>query len=1354
MKLTSSRVVLLLGAALSSPTHGAAQDPAQTLVAFEAEQKQARLRFEHDALIERARALVAAAKGTEVETVAQARLVTISLEAELLRRLRPMSELRQTPLADTLGSLQALPLSGQDCLTLATFASLADRHDAAEAALAMARERDASLKDATDRALAALRHESVPKGGYHRHRGEWMALEVRDRARALDDALDSLAEVAALADVKMPAAVRHDSSNEAAFAALGERGPAALRAAATALQASLNRRYDSVRGWSASYANPRARADLLELDQRARTLAKTMRDRIATYDKPQQGEVDAMRAELTAATVPLDKAREKDRRGFAAVTATDAARQRDEMAAMEEALRRIDVALAARGQPGLEPVAVSPAADAETSRGRILPGRTHSALEDSQWFLLGARTGACGETIARADELLRHADQLTAWERLLVEDLRDDAIATFGREVAATSLDVDERAFLETLNEYRRLLRLRALEPDERLVRSSRKHCEEMVRLGYFGHVSPVAERRTPTLRAKLEGFAGGVGENCLAGAVDGRGAFEGWYHSPGHHRNMVGAGPLLGVGATQDHGMWTMVIGGGDGSWRVAHRDAAPQVRADLAKQVTYLAAELKRPRRDRKSLVLPDDPAVLPELLRAAFPPCYEKNPNERTLAGELLRLAVAQAPLPEQRPLLEVAATTAKERLDLDLTLPVLAEVEKNVAPQPPTSIPGRGDGPSLKAPLKLLSKSERARLARQYGGGPRTERAVEHGLQFLARCQDVDGAWRARSFADVVPGLADARNVDRGNAEWELAMTGLAILCYVTTGSSSQQGEYATQVDRGTRFLMSKLLDYGRFETAASHYMYSHALATQALCEVYAYTADPIVGTYAQLAVDYLVAAQHRPSGGWRYEPNQSGDTSVVGWVVMALNSAHKAHLEVGGFRDALRFLDAVTEKQYYRVGYTGPADNAIFGNRLAAVAVTSRRFLGQDTGDPRMHWPALRMLEDPPRADRADYYYWYYGTLANFQMGGEFWRAWSEALVPALLSLHVEKEGQPIDGSFNRDRHYSGTGGRLFSTAMAILCATAWYRYDRAPKPKLRPFTGDIDRAMEPYLAVLRDPPDDRTQRLTEAKFADEFGPYGVPVLLRALAAEKTAKTQKRLAALVEQVAEPMNEGALLLHIGKVTDADARKAVMRALERCCSLRSRTALVAALADEPDAQVRALVARTLGKIGSPEVVEALQQRLEVERAADAKQQIQNALRRIASQSALDRLVAEAIGKQAGRAAVLSALEILERDQLADRIAELAATQPKLHRRIVELVGKEREQAPLPVLIALLEADAEAVRGSAFGLLAALTQQRFGYEPGQDAGARAEAVKRFWTYWDTEQQRYGGSKDKRGKR
>ena len=79
--------------------------------------------------------------------------------------------------------------------------------------------------------------------------------------------------------------------------------------------------------------------------------------------------------------------------------------------------------------------------------------------------------------------------------------------------------------------------------------------------------------------------------------------------------------------------------------------------------------------------------------------------------------------------------------------------------------------------------------------------------------------------------------------------------------------------------------------------AASQMYSHGLATIALCKDYGLTRDKAVGVPHRRPSISFEDAQNSTTGGWRYHPGEEGDTSVLGWQLTALKSAEQAGLAV-------------------------------------------------------------------------------------------------------------------------------------------------------------------------------------------------------------------------------------------------------------------------------------------------------------------------------------------------------------------------------------------------------------------------------------------------------------------------
>jgi Cysteine-rich secretory protein family len=1328
-------------------------------------------------------------------------LARVRLEAQLLQRVVPLEELPGRKPAEVLALAAALQKNAREELVLARLAFLLKDQKTGEASLGRARDADSGLKRETDIILAAARRQRMPRGGYFRYRGVWLALADRDYARALDDALEALAavETGEIEELATPLKPDPTRPNRASYDRLGKGvGEAVMRQAVKVIAATLGDDYASVRAWLPSYAaRPGLRDRLLVKREAMRVVQREAVALIGRCTKLDQQKVDGYRKRLTAMHAEFQREVSKDFAALRRLSAENAWALHERLRRRENAIESVDRFFAIARLPRLAAGVVQPSPGSTVTTTHLLPGRRTSGLEDTLWLLVKYKCEQNLDVFYRSAEILRHHKRLTPWEHLVIEIMIADAIDSYNSRVTV-SLDGTEREFVRILNSYRRILGRRPFELEERLDVASKKHSQEMVDLGYFGHMSPVPRNRSPSDRARLEGYHGGVGENCLSGSSAARGAFEGWYHSPGHHRGMIGGGPHLGVGRAAGT-MWTMVAGGTDWTWRTLHKDLPPARHRQLTKLVSNYATQLVKARGTPKKkialeierlrrTILANLPGALPHVARVAFAAARERHHASHAAFPSLMKILI-EAEVPTSWRGLQVAAVAATiealrfsdrprtRELAWQLVAPHLlrkfefdayasdirlgedvADIRKhwqdlaqwrfraasNAMPPSPRRMAGRRtDGPSLNAARRMITRRERLRMAKKFGGGTKTEQAVERGLAFLASVQDDDGAWRARSFPLNLPKLSG--RAGNGNAEWEIAMTGFALLSFSSAGYSAKAGAYAETVAKGARFLAGKLVDYGRFETTSSHYMYNHAIGTQALCEVYAYSTDPLIGAAAQLAVDYLVYAQHAGSGGWRYEANQSGDTSVTGWVIMALNSAFKAELDVAGFRGAERFLDHVTQSPYYQVGYTNPYDAATAGSRLTAVAMTGRLFLGAPRNSARLILPAYRMMEDLPAKNRVDFYYWYYATLALFQLGDPFWKKWNAALMPVLLEGQDVKSTKGLRGSWTAKGRWAGYGGRIYQTSLAILMLTTYYRYDRSPKVRLYPFSGDIEKAIAPMFTAIRDESDNKRQRIAMRKVVDSFGASFVGPAVKVIRDKKAdLKYRRRLASLLEEVTE-RRHAPMLIELMALEDNPIVISVLRAFVRSSSRRSVPALLHNLRHK-NRDVRAFSAQNLGRLGNADAVVGINARIKTERDKWVKGELQKALHQLAKRSRVRELLALALPEDVeGYLAIVDGMAPLERDGLIEFIFALQRTDPKLYKSALETIAEHRESAGVPLLLVLMESKSLDARTRATRLLRGITRKNFRFNPKATPQTRRTSLQDWRRWWDRARSGFG---------
>ena len=381
-------------------------------------------------------------------------------------------------------------------------------------------------------------------------------------------------------------------------------------------------------------------------------------------------------------------------------------------------------------------------------------------------------------------------------------------------------------------------------------------------------------------------------------------------------------------------------------------------------------------------------------------------------------------------------------------------------------------------------------------KQGGGSPSTEPAIELGLTWLRKQQRAAGNWNLL-VDDVSQEELDFQKFDSPTAA-----TGLTLLAFQGAGYNHKEYKYANVVNKGVQWLVSNQKENGDLFVETTEFsnqvlrLYSHGIATIALCEAYGMTNDPELRDAAQRALDYVAESQDKTYGGWRYSPGRDSDTSVTGWMVMALKSGKLAGLSVDQRTLDLvnRWLEISADRDVgYRFRYNPNDKNTAeypdreFKGRTPTYCMTSvglllRLYSGWDRTDERMQQGTAELLNQMPSEQSVmvrDTYYWYYATQVLRHVGGEPWEKWyDQSLYPLLI--RTQNKGQstkkltrrrsgrrvatsvnfgPMAGSWDPlypvpDR-WAATSGRLYLTTMNLLTLEVKWRllplYDETVK---------------------------------------------------------------------------------------------------------------------------------------------------------------------------------------------------------------------------------------------------------------------------------------------------------------
>lgn len=322
-----------------------------------------------------------------------------------------------------------------------------------------------------------------------------------------------------------------------------------------------------------------------------------------------------------------------------------------------------------------------------------------------------------------------------------------------------------------------------------------------------------------------------------------------------------------------------------------------------------------------------------------------------------------------------------------------------------------------------PLGLSSADVQARPP---GINARAQKSIRGGLEYLARTQAKDGSWRNQG----------------GWGSYPTAMTSLAGLALVSSGSSPTRGKYAPQVRKAVDFILKSSRRSGLITDPQeeSRSMYGHGFSMLFLAQVIGMDEDSqrreeIQKTLGR-AVDLTARAQSA-AGGWLYTPDSGGDEgSVTITQIQALRACRNVGVKVPRetIDRAIKYIEKSSNPDggiSYRVGMQG--------SRPPITAAAVATLYNAGAYDSPVAAKALeycdRNISVSGQGASGHYYYTHlYLAQAYYQAGGERWKKY----FPEIRDWLIENQGSGGD--------WKGDGvGPVYGTAIALVILQLPYK---------------------------------------------------------------------------------------------------------------------------------------------------------------------------------------------------------------------------------------------------------------------------------------------------------------------
>ncbi len=300
-------------------------------------------------------------------------------------------------------------------------------------------------------------------------------------------------------------------------------------------------------------------------------------------------------------------------------------------------------------------------------------------------------------------------------------------------------------------------------------------------------------------------------------------------------------------------------------------------------------------------------------------------------------------------------------------------------------------------------------------------PAWEQSIRSGLDYLARTQSTGGQWSSTVYPVAISALA-----------------GIALIC---SGSTTTQGPYSKQIARCTDYLLSKCRDNGLIgdPTTDNRYTYGHGFGMLMLSQVlgeegYEDRREELIEKL-KAAVTFCINAQ-TDAGGWGYVSAKDGanydEGSTTITQVQGLRGCRNAGIPVSA--------DVIDRAKKYIYGCMNPDGGISYSSKqmgtsrpaITAAALAALYNAGDYSGDqvPKMMKHARDSLHDDLTDQGAAFGHWHYTYLyysqVVYRQGDEEWLPFRDRLYRRIVSE------QRSDG------HWEGQISPVYITACSLI----------------------------------------------------------------------------------------------------------------------------------------------------------------------------------------------------------------------------------------------------------------------------------------------------------------------------